>query len=111
MTCIAGHLNVFEILAFYIQTLKKLIILFSAVGVIGLNTRLGCLNPVMSSDSEAQKMIDAASTTFEKMSDLEIGLPIRNYLVGSKDMKALYQAQDFFTEYAIIFLHLKFYQK
>ncbi len=62
----------------------------------------------MSPDSEAQKMIDAASTTFEKMSDLEVGLPIRNYLVGSKDMKELYQAQDFFTEYAIIILHLKF---
>ena len=69
--------------------------------MIGLNTRLGCLNPVLAPDSEAQKMIDAANTTFEKLADLEMGF--RLSFLGSSDKKKLFEAQDFFTEFVITF--------
>lgn len=37
--------------------------LFIAVGVVGLNTHLGCLRPDLTPESEAQKMIDSAASS------------------------------------------------
>jgi len=58
---------------------------------------------VLAPDSEAQKMIDAANTTFEKLADLEMGF--RLSFLGSSDKKKLFEAQDFFTEFVITFIY------
>ena len=67
-----------------------------AVGVVGLNTRLGCLRPDLDKDSEAQKMIDAANFSFVAINDLEHSLPLWR-LVTTPMLRKLFDAQDFFT--------------
>ena len=71
---------------------------FIAVAVVGLNTRLGCLEPHLSSESEAQKMIDAANTSFTTLYDLEFSLPFWKYFTTPTSRK-LFEAQDVITEY------------
>ena len=68
-----------------------------AVGVVALNTRLGCLEPNLSDDSEAQKMIRAANLSFSAVNQLEYGLPVWKYYETSL-LKQLFEAQDFFAE-------------
>ena len=68
-----------------------------AVGVVGFNTRLGCLDPNLAPDSEAQKMISAANLSFTAVNELEYGLPLWKYFSTPK-LRSLYEAQDFFTE-------------
>ncbi len=64
---------------------------------MALNTRLGCLNPNLAEDSEAQKMIRAVNTSFKNMAELELGVPIWRFIKTPK-LKELYAAQDFFIE-------------
>ena len=66
--------------------------------MVGFNTRLGCLDPNLAPDSEAQKMIQAANLSFAAVNELEFGLPIWKYYTTPLTQK-LFQAQDFFTEY------------
>ena len=66
--------------------------------MVGLNTRLGCLDRNLAPDSEAQMMITAVNTSFSAMSEMELSIPIWKYY-QTKDMKKLFEAQDFFTEY------------
>jgi hypothetical protein len=75
-----------------------------AVGVVGLNTRLGCLDPNLAPDSEAQKMISAANLSFAAVNELEYGLPLWKYFSTPK-LRSLYEAQDFFTEYNLLTRH------
>lgn len=67
------------------------------MGVVGFNTRLGCLDPALAPDSEAQKMINAANLSFTAVNELEYGLPIWKYY-ETPMLRKLYEAQDFFTE-------------
>ncbi|EFX79020.1 hypothetical protein DAPPUDRAFT_305015 [Daphnia pulex] len=71
-----------------------------SVGVVGLNTRLGCLDPNLAPDSEAQKMISAANLSFAAVNELEYGLPLWKYFSTPK-LRSLYEAQDFFTDTAL----------
>ena len=68
-----------------------------AVAVVGFNTRLGCLDPNLASDSEAQKMIQAANVSFTTLNELEVSVPFWK-LFQTPTVKKLFQAQDFFTE-------------
>lgn len=70
---------------------------FSAVGVVGLNTRLGCLRPDLAPDSEAQKLINAANFSFDAINDLEHNFPFWKFFVTPM-LQKLYDAQDFLTE-------------
>ena len=76
-------------------------VLCIAVAVVGLNTRLGCLDPNLNPDSEAQKMINAANTSFTTSNKLEFGLPFWRFF-KTPMLKQLYEAQDFFTAYYYI---------
>lgn len=67
-----------------------------AVGVVGLNTRLGCLRPDLTTDSEAQKMIDAANLSFVAINDLEHSLPLWKVFTTPL-LRKLFNAQDFLT--------------
>lgn len=69
-----------------------------AVGVVGLNARLGCLRADLAPDSEAQKMIDAANFSFVAVNDLEHNLPLWKLFVTPL-LRKLYDAQDFITEW------------
>lgn len=71
-----------------------------SVGVVGFNTRLGCLDPNLAPDSEAQKMISAANLSFTAVNELEYGLPVWKYISTPK-LRRLYEAQDFFTDTAL----------
>jgi len=42
-------------------------------------------------------MITAVNTSFSAMSEMELSIPIWKYY-QTKDMKKLFEAQDFFTE-------------
>lgn len=98
MKCIDGLLNVsFKRITF---SLCELIAwkYRAAVGVVAFNTRLGCLNPNLAPDSEAQKMIDTANYTFTATNELEFGFPVWKYYKTEK-LKKLYEAQDFITKY------------
>ena len=68
------------------------------MAVVGLNTRLGCLDPNLSHDSEAQKMIRAANATMTSMNDLTFGLPFWKYFT-TPTLRQLFDSQDFFIEY------------
>ena len=68
----------------------------SAVGVVGLNTRLGCLNSDLAPDSEAQKMIDAANFSFLAINELEHSFPFWRFMMTPM-LRKLFDAQDFFT--------------
>lgn len=65
--------------------------------MVALDTRLGCLSPNITPDSEAQKMIDAANTSLSVLPELEFGIPFWKYFNTPK-LKKLYGAHDFFTE-------------
>ncbi len=67
------------------------------MAVVGFNTRLGCLNPDLSPDSEPMKMIRATNLSFAAVNQLEFGLPIWKYITTPL-MRSLFEAQDFFTE-------------
>ena len=71
-----------------------------AVAVVGLNNRLGCLDPNLTPDSEGQKMINAVNNSFLAMNKMEFGLPIWKYIM-TPTMRQLFEAQDFFTKYII----------
>jgi hypothetical protein len=59
----------------------KIILLFKrnnifisvAIALVALDTRLGCLEPNLSPDSEPQQMIEAVHTMFKCLHVLEIG--------------------------------------
>ena len=67
---------------------------------MGLNNRLGCLEPNLTSESEAQKMITAVNNSFIAMNKMEFGLPIWKYFM-TQTMRQLFEAQDFFTKYSL----------
>lgn len=67
------------------------------MGVVGLNTRLGCLRPDLTPESEAQKMIDAANFSFAAVTELEHSFPLWKLMTTPK-LRELFKAQDFFTE-------------
>lgn len=69
-----------------------------AVAVVGLDTRLGCLDPNMSPDSDAQKMINATNYSFEAFFELLFAVPIWKY-IKTPMLRKLYEAQDVITEY------------
>lgn len=69
-----------------------------AVAVVGLDTRLGCLDPKMSPDSDAQKMIDATNYSFEAFFELTFAVPIWKY-IKTPMIRKLFNAQDVITEY------------
>ncbi|XP_046635706.1 probable cytochrome P450 49a1 [Daphnia pulicaria] len=74
------------------------------VGVVGLNTRLGCLQQDLAPDSEAQKMIDAANFSFSAINELEHKFPFWKFFVTPM-LRKLYDAQDFFTETTIKYIN------
>ena len=82
---------------FNYQSKMTLLFVQIAVAVVGLNTRLGCLDSNLAKDSEAQKMINAVQTTFSCMNQMEFKLPTWKYFM-TKDLRKLFDAQDFFTE-------------
>lgn len=68
--------------------------------MVAFDTRLGCLDPNLSSDSEAQKMIDAARYSGSALAEIEFSVPVWK-LYKTKKMRKLYEAQDFVAELAI----------
>ena len=70
------------------------------MAVVALNTRLGCLSAQLTAESEAQQMIDAVHATAENMWKLDTSLPIYRFITTAP-LRELFQAQDFFTKYAI----------
>ena len=69
----------------------------AAVALVGLNTRLGCLDPNSSSDSEAHQMIRAANVAITVTNEIEFSLPIWGYITTPK-LRQIFRAQDYFTE-------------
>lgn len=47
---------------------------FSAVGLVALNRRLGCLEPDLRENSEPMKLIRLVNELFQNLNDTEIGL-------------------------------------
>nr|UZE89892.1 cytochrome P450 CYP12AS1 [Chrysoperla zastrowi sillemi] len=70
------------------------------VCAIALDTRLGCLDPNMSHDSEAQKMIDASVEMFECIYELDI-LPSVWKFVSTPTLKKSIKVNDFITSYVM----------
>nr|QST15056.1 CYP362A3 protein [Diaphanosoma celebensis] len=68
-----------------------------SVAVVALNTRLGCLNPNLDADSEAQKMITAVNVSFKNMAELELSIPFWRF-INTPKLKELFSAQDYFIE-------------
>lgn len=69
----------------------------AAVALVGLNTRLGCLDRNSSPDSEAQKMIRAANIAITLTNEIEFSVPIWRYIT-TPALRQIFQAQDYFTE-------------
>ncbi|CAB3362649.1 Hypothetical predicted protein [Cloeon dipterum] len=51
-----------------------------SIALIALDTRLGCLEPNLAKDSEAQRMIDAVVNGFDLMFDLEFKIPFWKFM-------------------------------
>uniref|UniRef100_A0A1A9X3H5 Cytochrome P450 n=1 Tax=Glossina brevipalpis TaxID=37001 RepID=A0A1A9X3H5_9MUSC len=66
-----------------------------SVGRVALDTRLGCLTPIGSEDS--QKMIDSINTFFWAVPELELRMPLWR-LYATKAYKSFIEALDDFTD-------------
>ena len=90
------------------------------MAAISLNARLGCLDPNLAPDSDAQKLITAANVSFQTANKMEFTFPgkrtilnnayqnkinsiVEHFLVWkyymTKPMRKFFKAQDLFTEY------------
>ena len=67
------------------------------MAAISLNTRLGCLDPNLAPDSDAQKLITAANISFQTANKMEFTFPVWKYYM-TKPMRKFFKAQDLFTE-------------
>ncbi|XP_066249042.1 probable cytochrome P450 49a1 [Euwallacea similis] len=65
---------------------------------VSLNTRLGCLEPSLTKDSESQKIIDSINTFFWKVAEVELKFPVwrlyknksfRDYIGALEDFRIL----------------------
>ncbi|CAG0914444.1 unnamed protein product [Notodromas monacha] len=74
-----------------------------SVSCFALNTRLGCLDAVLSHDSDAQKMITATNETFDALNITENGAPFWMFF-PSRAYNRLIKAQDTFTEIALKYI-------
>lgn len=52
----------------------------SGIGRVALDTRLGCLSPDVTSDSETQRIIDAAKYALRNVAVLELKAPYWRYI-------------------------------
>jgi hypothetical protein len=73
------------------------LVMIAAVSCMALNTRLGCLDPNLRSDSDAQRMIAATNDTFDALNVTENNLPLWK-IWPTPAFKQLVAAQDIFTE-------------
>ncbi|KDR20887.1 putative cytochrome P450 301a1, mitochondrial, partial [Zootermopsis nevadensis] len=75
-----------------------------SISYIALDTRLGCLNPELTADSEAQKMIDSVQVQFDCMHKMESGFPVWKY-VSSPTWRKFVKASDFFIEVSMKYIN------
>lgn len=67
------------------------------IGLVALDTRLGCLKPNLASNSEPQQIIDAAKYALRNVAVLELKFPFWRYIptpLWSKYVKNM----DYFVE-------------
>jgi hypothetical protein len=64
---------------------------------MALNTRLGCLEPNLAPDSDAQMMITATNESFDALNTTENNIPIWK-MWPTKSYKRLIASQEIFTE-------------
>lgn len=79
-----------------------------SVAYVGLDTRLGCLNPDAIAGSDGQKMIDSVQTQFHCMNELEAftgNFPFWKYF-PTPTWKKFEKAGDIFTEIAFKYINL-----
>lgn len=70
---------------------------FLAVCRFSLDTRLGCLEPNLSPDSEAQKIINAINTFFWNVAEVELRMPVWR-IYKNKSFRDYIGALDEFRE-------------
>lgn len=70
-------------------------IIFAAVGRVSLDTRLGCLSPEGS--EESQKIINCINTFFWAVPELELRMPLWRFY-PTKAYRSFIKALDDFTE-------------
>ncbi|XP_046395351.1 probable cytochrome P450 301a1, mitochondrial [Ischnura elegans] len=68
-----------------------------SIAYVALDTRLGCLEPSLASDSEQQTMIDAVNTILNEMYNMELGMPLWK-LIPTPAWRKFVKAQDTFLE-------------
>lgn len=83
------------------QVLKHIFpIIISAVGRVSLDTRLGCLSPEGS--EESQKIINCINTFFWAVPELELRMPLWRFY-PTKAYRSFIKALDDFTEWVLEF--------
>lgn len=60
-------------------TLRPIFFLYLGIGRVALDTRLGCLEPNLSPNSEPQQIIDAAKFALQNIATLELQFPFWRY--------------------------------
>ena len=69
----------------------------TAVALVTLDTRLGCLKSDLPEDSEALRMIRANEETFETIRQLDTSFPIWK-IISTPTRSRFFKAQDCVTE-------------
>lgn len=85
----------------------------TAVAVVGMDTRLGCLERNLTADSDGAKMIKSVQTQFDCMNRLEPfggNFPFWKYF-PSPTFKKYAKEADIFTEYALNFFTCFYFLK
>ncbi|KAJ8967411.1 hypothetical protein NQ314_002918 [Rhamnusium bicolor] len=68
-----------------------------SVARVSLNTRLGCLEPNLPKDSEAQRIIDSINTFFWNVAEVELKMPVWRVYKNKSFRKYIGALEDFRT--------------
>jgi cytochrome P450 family 49 subfamily A len=69
----------------------------SAVARVSLDTRLGCLEPNLSPNSESQRIIDSINTFFWNVAEVELKMPVWRVYQNKSFRKYIGALEDFRT--------------
>lgn len=85
--------NIYEFIFFYVNNFDFIIFFLSAICVIALDQRIGCLDSALPSNSEPQQMINSVHEMFELFYKLEVS-PSLWRLYDTRTLKKLFKTLD-----------------
>jgi len=96
----------------YLGTLKFYLfycIWYTAIALVALDTRLGCLQTKLAPDSEPQQIIDSVHSLLQCLHLLEIGSSRLWKFIPTPTWRKFVKTMDFFTELVNFFSEMRLF--